>query len=175
MGGNSRQDKSSGFSLFNIFKSRKPRRGEDTRDDFVNAYKVFPSDEDGRHWAVAEPGLYPHTICGSQLKTINGMLNSFDDSLHGSTLGTSDCTLIQYISGSYRKNWHPLFDQYCPISFSEFGTVRRTSKECSLYKPFTEKVNSGKICIIPAIAWRSAHMLVVHRESPQNYEKDNNK
>ncbi|KAK3025030.1 hypothetical protein RJ639_043308 [Escallonia herrerae] len=57
MGGNSRQDKSSGFSLFNIFKSRKPRRGEDTRDDFVNAYKVFPSDEDGRHWAVAEPGI----------------------------------------------------------------------------------------------------------------------
>ncbi|KAK3030405.1 hypothetical protein RJ639_038933 [Escallonia herrerae] len=57
MGGNSRQKKSSGFSLFNIFKSRKPRRGEDTRDDFVNAYKVFPSDEDGRRWSVADPRI----------------------------------------------------------------------------------------------------------------------
>nr|GMD48404.1 uncharacterized protein LOC104210114 [Ipomoea batatas] len=56
--------KSSGFSLFGLFKSKKAKKvwngGEDyPRDEvFVNkAYKVWPSDEDrGIRW-VAEPGI----------------------------------------------------------------------------------------------------------------------
>ncbi|KAG9133099.1 hypothetical protein Leryth_018665 [Lithospermum erythrorhizon] len=37
-------------------KSSKPRRGDDSREDFVKACKVWPSDEDRGHW-TAEPGV----------------------------------------------------------------------------------------------------------------------
>lgn len=61
MAGNNRQKKSSGssFSLFSLFKGRnssRARRGDDTRDEYVKAYKVYPSDEDRGRW-VAEPGI----------------------------------------------------------------------------------------------------------------------
>ncbi|KAH6804238.1 hypothetical protein C2S51_032485 [Perilla frutescens var. frutescens] len=49
--------KRSSFSFFSFFKGRSSssRRGEyETKDD-MNAYKVYPSDEDGR-W-VAEPRI----------------------------------------------------------------------------------------------------------------------
>ncbi|KAL3843584.1 hypothetical protein ACJIZ3_000987 [Penstemon smallii] len=57
MAGNNSQKKSS-FSLFSLFKgkSTKSRRGDDMRDDYVKAYKVYPSDEDRGRW-VAEPGI----------------------------------------------------------------------------------------------------------------------
>ncbi|KAL7119840.1 hypothetical protein ACP275_02G086400 [Erythranthe tilingii] len=61
MGGNNRQKKSSSsFSLFGLFKggknSSRAKRGEEVRDEYVNAYKVYPSDEDRGRW-VAEPGI----------------------------------------------------------------------------------------------------------------------
>ncbi|EYU35365.1 hypothetical protein ABFS82_14G081400 [Erythranthe guttata] len=58
MAGNNRQKKSS-FSLFSFFKgrnSRSAKRGDDSRDEYVKAYKVYPSDEDRGRW-VAEPGI----------------------------------------------------------------------------------------------------------------------
>lgn len=57
MAGNNRQQKSS-FSLFSLFKGRssRARRGDDSRDEYVKAYKVYPSDEDRGRW-VAEPGI----------------------------------------------------------------------------------------------------------------------
>ncbi|KAI3448427.1 hypothetical protein Pfo_005092 [Paulownia fortunei] len=57
MAGNNRQKKSS-FSLFSFFKGRssRARRVDDTWDEYVKAYKVYPSDEDRGRW-VAEPGL----------------------------------------------------------------------------------------------------------------------
>lgn len=54
--------KKSGFSFFGLFKSKgskNSRRGDQdnySRDDFVKAYKVWPSDEDRGKW-VAEPGI----------------------------------------------------------------------------------------------------------------------
>lgn len=59
MGGNKKQMKkstSSTFSVFNIFKTKRPLKVEDTSDDFVKAYRVFPSDEDRDRW-VAKPGI----------------------------------------------------------------------------------------------------------------------
>lgn len=56
MGGNK---KKSSFSLLSLFKGRnssRARRGEEARDEYVNAYKVYPSDEDRGRW-VAEPGI----------------------------------------------------------------------------------------------------------------------
>ncbi|KAG6408630.1 hypothetical protein SASPL_131648 [Salvia splendens] len=50
--GNGRQQKK--FSLFGLFKSKKSKRGD--ADDYVKAYKVYPSDEDRGRW-VAEPGI----------------------------------------------------------------------------------------------------------------------
>ncbi|KAM7470130.1 hypothetical protein LguiA_008313 [Lonicera macranthoides] len=51
MGGNKKQMK-----IFNIFKTKRPRKVEDTSDDFVKAYRVFPSEEDRDMW-VAKPGI----------------------------------------------------------------------------------------------------------------------
>lgn len=45
----------SSFSFFSLFKN-KPRREYEVKDDFVRAYKVWPSDEDRGRW-VAEPGI----------------------------------------------------------------------------------------------------------------------
>ncbi|KZV53972.1 hypothetical protein F511_43014, partial [Dorcoceras hygrometricum] len=57
--GNNRQRKTS-FSLLGFFKgknSRARRGGDDeTRGEYVKAYKVYPSDEDRGRW-VAEPGI----------------------------------------------------------------------------------------------------------------------
>lgn len=58
MAGNSGQKKSS-FPLFSMFKGKnsKARRiRDDFRDDYIKAYKVYPSDEDRGRW-VAEPGI----------------------------------------------------------------------------------------------------------------------
>lgn len=58
MGGNSRQTKKSvSFSVFNIFKARRPtRRVNDSYEDASNTRRVFPSDEDGKGpWKVADP------------------------------------------------------------------------------------------------------------------------
>ncbi|WOG83205.1 hypothetical protein DCAR_0102379 [Daucus carota subsp. sativus] len=53
MGGNSHKQKKS-FSLFSMFKTKKrARRVEDVdgvSDDLVNAYRVYPSDEDRGRW-----------------------------------------------------------------------------------------------------------------------------
>ncbi|KAL8205935.1 hypothetical protein R6Q57_009486 [Mikania cordata] len=56
MGRNNWQKKTS-FAIFNIFKTKKTGDHEDTWDDSLKAYKVFPSDQDGVRWAVAEPGI----------------------------------------------------------------------------------------------------------------------
>ncbi|KAD4179715.1 hypothetical protein E3N88_28306 [Mikania micrantha] len=47
MGANKSQRKSS-FSLFGIFKQKKSHKGgsDDTWDDSMKAYKVYPSDQD---------------------------------------------------------------------------------------------------------------------------------
>ncbi|KAJ0599766.1 hypothetical protein HanRHA438_Chr03g0110671 [Helianthus annuus] len=47
MGGHKSQRKSS-FSFFGIFKTKKSQRGvsDDTWDDTMKAYKVYPSDQD---------------------------------------------------------------------------------------------------------------------------------
>ncbi|KAK2976326.1 hypothetical protein RJ640_008780 [Escallonia rubra] len=146
MGGNNRQKKSSGFSLFNIFKSRKPRRGEDTRDDFVNAYKVFPSDEDGRRWAVAEPGI--DRKASAYIDSIQKEWNLEDN---------------QFITPAVAIHSLPTCDEIAPV---HSGLCMENIQRTLLYKPFTEKVNSEKICITPASAWPSAdHMLVVPRET----------
>ncbi|KAI3701844.1 hypothetical protein L6452_27232 [Arctium lappa] len=51
MGGHKSQKKSS-FSFFGIFKVKKSQRGEDTWDDSMKAYKVYPSDQDSAgRWA----------------------------------------------------------------------------------------------------------------------------
>ncbi|KAD1430138.1 hypothetical protein E3N88_42840 [Mikania micrantha] len=49
--------KKTSFAIFNIFKTKKTGDHEDTWDDSLKAYKVFPSDQDGVRWAVAEPGI----------------------------------------------------------------------------------------------------------------------
>ncbi|KAJ4721767.1 Ribosomal protein S12 [Melia azedarach] len=54
MAGN--KQKKSGFSLFSIFKSRRPRRWEDCDDVASTGRRVWPSDEDKGYW-VAEPGI----------------------------------------------------------------------------------------------------------------------
>ncbi|KAL8237398.1 hypothetical protein R6Q59_018479 [Mikania micrantha] len=56
MGRNNWQKKTS-FAIFNIFKTKKTGDHEDAWDDSLKAYKVFPSDQDGVRWAVAEPGI----------------------------------------------------------------------------------------------------------------------
>ncbi|KAF3630837.1 hypothetical protein BC332_33838 [Capsicum chinense] len=50
--------KRSGFSFCGMFKSKNSGRREDNywRDDYVKAYKVWPSDEDRGQW-VADPGI----------------------------------------------------------------------------------------------------------------------
>ncbi|GFY94338.1 hypothetical protein Acr_09g0007840 [Actinidia rufa] len=60
MGGNNRQQKksSSRFSFFNIFKAKRSSKvvEDNSWDDSVRYYKVWPSDEDrGRY--VAEPDI----------------------------------------------------------------------------------------------------------------------
>ncbi|GAA0154532.1 hypothetical protein LIER_12483 [Lithospermum erythrorhizon] len=60
MGGKQKKSSSS-FSFLSIFKgktlsSNKARKMGEDRDDFVKAYKVWPSDEDRGRW-VAEPGV----------------------------------------------------------------------------------------------------------------------
>lgn len=56
-GNGSRQKKPSSFSLFGLFKSKRSRRGDEYRaEEYVKAYKVYPSDEDRGRW-VAEPGI----------------------------------------------------------------------------------------------------------------------
>ena len=70
MGGNNRHIKnssSSSFSVFNIFKTKRPRKVEDTSDEYVKAYKVFPSDDDRDRW-VAKPGI--DKIATSYIDTI---------------------------------------------------------------------------------------------------------
>lgn len=54
MAGNSGQKKSS-FPLFSMFKG-KNSKARIIRDDYIKAYKVYPSDEDRGRW-VAEPGI----------------------------------------------------------------------------------------------------------------------
>lgn len=46
------------FGFFSMFKTSRPRRGDDCSgmDAVVKAYKVYPSDEDRGRW-VAEPGI----------------------------------------------------------------------------------------------------------------------
>lgn len=48
------------FGLFNnMLKTKRARRGEDLSgisDEFMKAYRVFPSDEDRGRW-IAEPGI----------------------------------------------------------------------------------------------------------------------
>lgn len=57
MGGNNRQKKQSSFSLFGMFKSKRSKRGDEYKaEEYVKAYKVYPSDEDRGRW-VAEPGI----------------------------------------------------------------------------------------------------------------------
>ncbi|GMH07701.1 hypothetical protein Nepgr_009541 [Nepenthes gracilis] len=46
----------SSFSVFSIFKSRRPRKVKDSRDEPQGTTKVFRSDDDGGYW-VAEPGI----------------------------------------------------------------------------------------------------------------------
>ncbi|KAL4556331.1 hypothetical protein LXL04_038979 [Taraxacum kok-saghyz] len=49
--------KKTSYAILNMFKGKKTRGDqEDTWDDSIKAYKVFPSDQDGVRW-VAEPGI----------------------------------------------------------------------------------------------------------------------
>lgn len=66
MGGKNRQKKAqSSFSIFNLFRSRKARKGDDHQCDLDHdccaeisrSSKVWPSDEDKTHRWVAEPGI----------------------------------------------------------------------------------------------------------------------
>ncbi|CAA0816566.1 Unknown protein [Striga hermonthica] len=52
------QKKSSFSSLFTLFKGlgSRGRARDEARDEYVKAYKVYPSDEDRGRW-VAEPGI----------------------------------------------------------------------------------------------------------------------
>ncbi|KAK1591074.1 hypothetical protein Q3G72_001901 [Acer saccharum] len=55
MAGNKQQQNQKKFSIFSIFKSRRPRRSGDHHED--SGRKIWPSDEDkGGGW-VAEPGI----------------------------------------------------------------------------------------------------------------------
>ncbi|KAK2634650.1 hypothetical protein Ddye_029442 [Dipteronia dyeriana] len=62
MAGNKQQQNQKKFSLFSIFKSRRPRRSGDHHDNYNygcedSGRKIWPSDEDkGGRW-VAEPGI----------------------------------------------------------------------------------------------------------------------
>ncbi|KAL5700574.1 hypothetical protein ACHQM5_026001 [Ranunculus cassubicifolius] len=57
MGGNYRQKKSSIFSIFNIFKSKKTHDSEDYGwDESVNIRRVRQSDYDKGYW-VSEPHI----------------------------------------------------------------------------------------------------------------------
>ncbi|KAJ4828277.1 hypothetical protein Tsubulata_049201 [Turnera subulata] len=60
MGGNrQKKSSSSSFSVFNIFKSRRPRRGDiDNYDDEISSRKVRPYDDDKGPWnAVPDPRI----------------------------------------------------------------------------------------------------------------------
>lgn len=87
MGGNKRQIKkssSSPFSVFNIFKTkRSSRKVEDTSDEHVKAYKVFPSEEDRDRW-VAKPGI--DRIATSYIDTITKEWNRVAFSNDGHTI-----------------------------------------------------------------------------------------
>ncbi|KAG6412121.1 hypothetical protein SASPL_124790 [Salvia splendens] len=50
--------KKSSFSLAKLFKGKSKSRSteREVRDEYVKAYKVYPSDED-RGWWVAEPRI----------------------------------------------------------------------------------------------------------------------
>lgn len=56
MGGNSRQKKSSTFSVFSFFKFRKAGKGRDRPDMDDGGSRVWPSDEDRVRW-VADPAI----------------------------------------------------------------------------------------------------------------------
>lgn len=64
MGGNNRQKTSSSFSFFSLFKSRRPRRGDDmfaipallVEDSYKSVGRVLHSVEDSIR-GVAEPGI----------------------------------------------------------------------------------------------------------------------
>ncbi|KAK4377165.1 hypothetical protein RND71_003461 [Anisodus tanguticus] len=67
-----KKSRTSSFSFFSIFKS-KTRRGEQeyySKDDFVKAYKVWPSDEDRGLW-VAEPGIDKKASTFISIRTAN--------------------------------------------------------------------------------------------------------
>lgn len=79
MGGNKRQKKSS-FSFFSLFKSRKPRRGDDIEDSYLSARRVWPSEEDRGRW-VAEPG-------------IDNKAAAFIDRIHKNIVSEADCQTL---------------------------------------------------------------------------------
>ncbi|CAB4285055.1 unnamed protein product [Prunus armeniaca] len=80
MGGNNRQKKSS-FSFFSLFKSRRPRRGDDMGEDFyMSARRVWISEEDRGGW-VAEPG-------------IDNKATAFIDRIHKCIVSESDCQTL---------------------------------------------------------------------------------
>ncbi|TXG48945.1 hypothetical protein EZV62_024820 [Acer yangbiense] len=62
MAGNKQQQNQKKFSIFSIFKSRRPRRSGDHHENYNYAYeeysgrKIFPSDED-KGGRFAEPGI----------------------------------------------------------------------------------------------------------------------
>lgn len=56
MAGKDRQKRSSSFSLFNIFKTRRPRRYDAGWEDSMSPCKVWPSDYDKGTY-VGEVGI----------------------------------------------------------------------------------------------------------------------
>jgi hypothetical protein len=51
---NNKQRKSSTFSIFSIFSTRKPRGRYDSYEDAGNASKIYPSDFDKSHGIVGD-------------------------------------------------------------------------------------------------------------------------
>ncbi|OAY28553.1 hypothetical protein MANES_15G075800v8 [Manihot esculenta] len=85
MGGNSRQTKKSvSFSVFNIFKARRPtRRVNDSYEDASNTRRVFPSDEDGKGpWKIADPRIDTKT-------------SEFIAHFHATRISESNCQIYQ--------------------------------------------------------------------------------
>ncbi|KAL7585018.1 hypothetical protein Lser_V15G44857 [Lactuca serriola] len=72
MGRNSWHKKPS-FTILNIFKGKKAKGNEEVEwDDYVKAYKVFSSDQDGARW-VAQPGIDKRA--GAYIDSITGGWN----------------------------------------------------------------------------------------------------
>ncbi|KAK4377166.1 hypothetical protein RND71_003462 [Anisodus tanguticus] len=63
---------SSSFSFFSIFKSKTLRGDQEyySKNDFVKAYKVWPSDEDRGLW-VAESGIDKKASTFISIRTAN--------------------------------------------------------------------------------------------------------